>query len=701
MNAASAPTAPASSSAWLRVDSDTVRATTLADGRLDVSVRPPSGNWMRLQSLHDPEAEARGLVDRALGGRDVPPVVALIGVGLGYVVDDLLRRRADARVVALEVLPDLLPLWQLRRDLTPLLTSGQLVIGVDPAFELPRGSWPASAIVDDPLVIVPPMIAHHWTPAVERARRALHQFMFERRANEEARQRLAPMYLEHTLRNLPAIARSADVSALDGVAAGDPLVLCGAGPSLDRLLPELLAGRDRAWYVALDTSVRPLLAAGIMPDLVVSIDPTPMNGRHLLNLPTRKRPWLVAEMSLDPSAMTGFHGRTFACRVNRADPWPWFETLDVAPTLVRAWGSVLTTACDVIMRMQPSRVAFAGIDLAFTNGQPYCRGTAFEEDWEAQRQRDGLRAIEDVWKARLQGNTVEEPDLNGQPTRTAGHMIAFRNWARSLVAGSDASSVARDERESKRPEADSRRVLGETPPHCEFANVTGAGILHGDGIEQCDLRSWLLRSGPLEVDPELKLQTVRSPRWLARSARVADAVQAALASDGEPWTGWDARVPGLDRAALSRVIETSARRLRAIERDADMPATQSDWIDVPFDPSNFFAQSDATWTVQEKDVVTYAYRVDGKTMTLSFKINYSSILGPPTRELFLRLPDGYRVQRGAANAVWMASRPIKEMGYVTVHPGGDVVVVHRSSETFFPNEDGWFFLFGQLVLEVQ
>ena len=130
-------------------------------------------------------------------------------------------------------------------------------------------------------------------------------------------------------------------------------------------------------------------------------------------------------------------------------------------------------------------------------------------------------------------------------------------------------------------------------------------------------------------------------------------------------------------------------------------ATQSDWIDVPFDPSNFFAQSETTWTVQEKDVVTYAYRVDGKTMTLSFKINYSSILGPPTRELFLRLPAGYRVQRGAANAVWMASRPIKEMGYVTVHPGGDVVVVHRSSETSFPNEDGWFFLFGQLVLEVQ
>ncbi|MEQ1909997.1 MAG: 6-hydroxymethylpterin diphosphokinase MptE-like protein [Vicinamibacterales bacterium] len=701
MNAASTATAPASGSAASCVDSATVRATTLPSGRLDVSVRPPSGNWIRLQSLHDPEAEARALVDRALGERHVPPVVALIGVGLGYVVDELLRRRADVRVVALEVLPDLLRLWQSRCDLTPLLSSGQLAIGVDPAFELPTAGWPASAIVDDALVIVPPMIAHHWAPAVERARRAVNQFMFERRANEEARQRLAPMYLEHTLRNLPAIARSADVSALDGVAGGDPLVLCGAGPSLDRLLPELRAGRDRAWYVALDTSVRPLLSAGIVPDLVVSIDPTPMNGRHLLNLRTRRRPWLVAETSLDPSAMTGFHGRTFACRVNRTDPWPWLETLDVAPTVVRAWGSVLTTACDVIMRMGPSRVAFAGIDLAFTNGQPYCRGTAFEEDWEAQRQRDGLHTIEDVWKARLQGHTIEEPDVNGQPTRTAGHMIAFRNWARSFVASSAASSHEPDGREWQRADQAARRGLRETPPNCEFANVTRAGILHGDGIEQCDLTSWLLRSQPLTVDPEVTLQAVASPRWLGQAARVSDAAQSLLAADPEPWVGWDARVPRLDRAALGRVIQYSARRLRALERDADMQATQSDWIDVPFDASNFYAQSETKWAVRESDVATYAYRVDGKTMTLSFKINYSSILGPPTRELFLRLPAGYRVNRGAANAVWMASQPMKEMGYVTVHPGGDVAVVHRVSEAPFPTEDGCFFLFGQLVLEVQ
>ena len=655
-------------------ESDHVRLTVSSEGRVDVSVRPPSGQWIRLHSAHAPEAEARSLVERTLGGREVPSVVAVIGVGLGYVVDELLRRRTDVRVVALEVVPELSALWLARVDLTQPIASGQVVVGEAPSFNLARAAWPASVIADDPVVIVPPVVAHHWPDGVERARHALRQFVFERRANEEARQRLAPIYLEHILHNLPALARAADLSALDGIATGDPLVLCGAGPSLDRLLPSLKANRDKAWYVALDTSVRPLLAAGIVPDLVVSIDPTVMNGRHLVNLPTRKRPWLVADMSVDPRALTAFHGRTFACRVNRADPWGWLEQLDVLPTTVKAWGSVLTAACDVVTRMKPSSVAFAGVDLAYTNQQPYCRGTAFEEDWEAQRLSEGLETIADVWRVRLKDVQVFEPDVHGQPALTAGHMIAFRNWARTLIS---------------------------EPTDCTFANVSDAGILHGDRIEQCDLESWLTHSPRLAVDPELKLQSVAHPRWLGRAAQISDAARAAVARDGDPWCDWETRVPAVDRDALSRIIEHSARRLRALKGSSVMNAQQSEWIDVPYDPTNFRAREPMEWKVDETNVGTLAYRIDGKTLLLSFKINNSTLAGYPTNELYLRLPAGCLAARGAANPVWVGSPSGKEIGYATIHPGESLLIVYRSGEERFPIDAGYFFVFGQMTIEIQ
>jgi hypothetical protein len=107
------------------------------------------------------------------------------------------------------------------------------------------------------------------------------------------------------------------------------------------------------------------------------------------------------------------------------------------------------------------------------------------------------------------------------------------------------------------------------------------------------------------------------------------------------------------------------------------------------------------WQVAESNVGTFAYKVDGKTMMLSFKINSSTLAGAPSWELFIRLPGNYLVARGAANAVWLGSRPVKEMGYITVHPGHDFAVIHRSNEERFPLEQDDFFVFGQLLLEVQ
>jgi hypothetical protein len=522
----------------------------------------------------------------------------------------------------------------------------------------------------DPLVVVQPIAAHYWPDLVEQGRGTARQYIYERRANEEARERLAPLYLENTLQNLPALLDARDVSALDGMAAGDALVLCGAGPSLDRLLPALRACRSRAWLVAIDTALRPLMAAGIVPDLVVSIDPSSLNGRHLLDLPTRDRPWLVAETSLDPRAIRAFAGRTFACRLGAADPWPWLESIGLSTTRVRAWGSVLTTACDVVRRMRPAHVAFAAIDLAYTGNQPYCRGTAFEADWEAQRVRDGLESIEAVWQTRIGEHEASEPDIDGQPVRTAPHLVAFRNWVRTFVAEDES---------------------------CAYANVTGAGILHGPGIASCSIEQWSERT-PAGVATADRLEAAYSDSR-HRADAIAGALVAAIDQD-EPWSTWASRVPRITRERINIHLTHAARELR-VRAGGRTVSGPSSWIDVPFDPSHFFAKEPMVWQVAESNVGTLAYKVDGKTMTLSFKINHSTLAGEPSKELFIRLPGNYVAARGAANAVWIGTRPIKETGYVTVHPGHDAVVFHRGNEEPFPLERDDFFLFGQLLLEVQ
>ena len=79
-------------------------------------------------------------------------------------------------------------------------------------------------------------------------------------------------------------------------------------PSLDRNLGEIVEHRRRALVVAADTALRPLLAAGVQPDLVVGVDPSEANARHLTDLSSCPGTWLVAEGSLDPVALATLRG---------------------------------------------------------------------------------------------------------------------------------------------------------------------------------------------------------------------------------------------------------------------------------------------------------------------------------------------------------------------------------------------------------
>jgi hypothetical protein len=373
--------------------------------------------------------------------------------------------------------------------------------------------------------------------------------------------------------------------------------------------------------------------------------------------------------------LAAFRGRTFACRIGRAEPWPWLETLGIACSRLDVWGSVLTAGCDLAARMRASPVIFAGVDLAFTDGQPYCRGTTFEEDWRVQQRRDGLSSIESVWQARIAAEqTIQEPDVNDRLTRTAPHLVAFRNWVRTCAA------------------AASDRV---------FINATGAGILHGLEIVQADLHTALGGSRILEGRAHALAAVARpsfAHRLPALRASILEVAGSGNASSVQ--RDWAEAVPDFNEADIGRRLRCVGTCLGS-QKGATTIMAESEWIDVPYDATNFLAKPPLHWSVDESSVATYAYRVQGKTMTLAFKIKRSTLEGRPSNELCLRIPGHHLPTRGMANPIWLCSHSGKECGYATVHPGFDMVVLFRASEEYFPIEHGDFFVFGQLTFEVQ
>jgi hypothetical protein len=504
-----------------------------------------AGVWRRERdgrrvAIHSrqPDREADALVETLLAEAGERPVVVVIGLGLGHVLDALERREWAGTVVALEPDPDtVVPLLE-RRDWSAWIRAGRLRVLVGPDYHgaadcwrlFGDGSWTPATFVNPQLAALEP-------EAVARATATLDRMRFDAKANADARRAFGGRYLLNTLRNITTLAHEADVSALAGAGRGVPAVLVAAGPSLDDALPSLRALRDRALLIAVDTALRPLLAAGITPHAVVAVDPSEENARHLVDLPSCEGTVLVAEGSVDPHAMSGFAGRTFLFNVSEHEPWPWLRGAGRPVGRLRAWGSVLTTAFDLALLLEADPVVFVGSDLSYSGGQPYARNVSYEEDW--RRGRDWGESNARQW-ARAIGSRpdLHEPGVDGAAVATAPHLKAFRDWVVEQV--------------------------GRTPSRT-FLNATGRGLLHGPRLEQVTpdaLPARLAKAVPAGLGRRL-----RDRHQLGEGDALMTAAHAIL---GAPDTQaardllarWAAFAPGLTEPALLGALSIGLARSR-------------------------------------------------------------------------------------------------------------------------------------------
>jgi len=253
----------------------------------------------------------RHWLEASLAGKPTPPLLIVIGSRgedwLGY----LDRRGPGTRVLLIE--PDAAAAGEFlqRADAREWRAAGRLVVLVDPDYAGADDAWRLFPLsVDAHKLVVNP--AAQQAEGAVRAARIAKQIIFGARANAEARRRFAPGYLTATLHNVPEILAGHDVRGLTDAFAGVPAIIAGAGPSLDRVMPDLSRFADRALLIASDTALRPLLNRRLSPQLVVAVDPQPLNARHFQALPPCDKTWLVSESSIDPPVLDPFGRRTFA-----------------------------------------------------------------------------------------------------------------------------------------------------------------------------------------------------------------------------------------------------------------------------------------------------------------------------------------------------------------------------------------------------
>ena len=84
----------------------------------------------------------------------------------------------------------------------------------------------------------------------------------------------------------------------------------------------------------------------------------------------------------------------------------------------------MITAFDLAVKLGGDPLIFIGTDLAYTDGQPYCRGTVYENDWTEWMAQG--KTLDEIWKGAIAMHPEVAEVHNGQRLATAPHLVQFR-----------------------------------------------------------------------------------------------------------------------------------------------------------------------------------------------------------------------------------------------------------------------------------
>lgn len=185
---------------------------------------------------------------------------------------------------------------------------------------------------------------------------------------------MLPLWIKNIFRNIGSIpSLSTEVSlATVRPETSLPVLVVGAGPSLEENLPFLITRRKEFFLLAVDTAFAPLKQAGIKPDAVVVQEAQFFNLYDFIPFPHLDT-LLIADISSYAGvlqlARNGIH--FVSARFADIALFRRLEKHGLLPSELVPMGSVGSTAVDIALRLTRGPVICTGIDYAFLPGKTH------------------------------------------------------------------------------------------------------------------------------------------------------------------------------------------------------------------------------------------------------------------------------------------------------------------------------------------
>lgn len=218
-------------------------------------------------------------------------------------------------------------------------------------------------------------------------------------------------YARNVIGNAKQILKSHTINQLSGLLPNDrPAVVIAAGPSLKKNIHVLKEAEGKALLIAVDTALKPLADAGVIPDLFVTVDgnkPVELFDREdIRNIP------MVLSADVNSEAVRRHTGKKIFYYNGEEFIRNLYQEHQIPCSGLPSGGSVSNSAFSLAERLGFETIILVGQDLAYTGNRSHMEGSFSEE--EIQKKRALATAM--------------VGDIDGNMVPTQPNMLMFLQW---------------------------------------------------------------------------------------------------------------------------------------------------------------------------------------------------------------------------------------------------------------------------------
>ncbi len=411
----------------LNIDKDKIKVIPSESGKLRLLYKDGDKEEICIHSADDPVRCAEDAAD-LLGEIEKEGIIVLFGFGLGYFAEEIFKRFEKGHVLLIyDAAPEIFKAALYLKDFSHLFESENVRIALGENIENPISTLAGffTHVINGKFWVV----KHHPSvglkeSAYEKFYKMLDNGLLAIKTNANTAIHLGSVFVDAFLKNIPTLIRNPGVSKLKDMFDGCCAVIVSAGPSLDKNLHLLRKLKGKAIIIAVEAALPTLMPCGIVPDIVVAIDPLEKNIELFRDIPDLNKIIFVLLPQHTPAVLNMYPGMMFLNSI------PYNVSYQMASNFIedkgyieQCGGSVAHFAFSTARYIGAKTIVLMGQDLSFKPEKSHTKGfvdVSEEILKEAVRKKDMRKVINE------HAGTFQWVDIFNEKVLTRSDLLSFK-----------------------------------------------------------------------------------------------------------------------------------------------------------------------------------------------------------------------------------------------------------------------------------